>query len=389
MKKPPQVAAEIERRLKRTWHLTLGGDTSHWPHLFHLGKPTTADLHGDFGTAQQWSFAWQDWARTHDLELVCQSRRVGATQQVLPTHVKLPDVDTAARIVGTEWRARLARGRRRLLAVRTGFPALQDPSEIVRATEAYSEADFDVLCTASTWFQQHQGSGLSPRQVPIEGLHSKWLNSHRQHVLAISGVEDLGLADVRPNPVHFTYLDPIHRQSGRRLHDSVCPGFRMQPEYLPEVVIITENKDTSVLFPEMPQAISVQGHGSAGPNLISRVDWIKEAPRVVYWGDLDSRGFEIVNDYRRYGVHMETILMDPATLTRFARFKAETDDKGLPLKRSPQKAVPFLTEDERLTYEMITDSTGLYPIRVEQERIPLNVAMAALHDVLHPLSAES
>jgi hypothetical protein len=388
MKTPPQVAADIERRLKRTWHLTLGGDASHWPHSFPLGKPTRAHLDGNFGTAQQWSFEWQDWARAHALELVWQPRRIGATQQELPSHVKLPDVDTAAGVVGPEWRARLARGRRRLATVCMGFPALRAPWEIVRATDGYSEVDFNVLCTASAWFQQYQGTGLSPRQVPIEGLHSKWLDGHRQHVLALAGVEDLGLVDVRPNPVHFTYLDPTHRQSGRRLHDSVCPGFPMQPEYLPEVVIITENKDTSVLFPEMIQAISVQGHGSAGPTLISRVDWIKEAPRVVYWGDLDSRGFEIVNDYRRYGVNIETILMDPATLTRFARFKAETDDKGVPLKRFPQKAVPFLTEDERLTYEMITDPAGLHPIRVEQERMPLNVALAALHGLLQPLSAE-
>ncbi|WP_422936268.1 Wadjet anti-phage system protein JetD domain-containing protein [Sinomonas sp. P47F7] len=382
MKTPAQVVREIERRLDKSWHLALGGDTSHWPHSFPLGKPTRADLDGDFAAAQHWSFEWQDWARANHLDLAYQTRRAGATQQELPSHVKVPDIDMAARVVGSEWRPRLARGRRRLENIRTRFPSIQDPWEIVRATDRYPEVDFELLCTAAAWFQQNQGSGFSPRQVPIVGLHSKWLNGHRQHVLALAGVESLGLVEVRPNPVHFTYIDPGHRQGCGRLHDSVCPGSWMRPEYVPEIVIITENKDTSVLFPLVPGAISVQGHGAAGPSLISQVEWLSQAPRIFYWGDLDARGFEIVNDYRRYGVKIETILMDPATLTRFAQFKAETDDRGVALKRSPRKPLPFLNDDERITYGMLTDPSGPHPIRVEQERVPLGDALAALHNML-------
>ncbi len=124
--------------------------------------------------------------------------------------------------------------------------------------------------------------------------------------------------------------------------------------------------------------VSVQGHGSAGPSLVSRVGWLAQAHEVIYWGDLDARGFEIVHEYRRFGIAVRTILMDRPTLLRFARFKAETDERGNKLKRSARKPLTLLTDGERAAYDMITNPSDLYPIRVEQERIPLDEALSAL-----------
>lgn len=383
MKPTAQVVTSIENRLKDTWHLALSGDQTKWPHDFPLGKPSGSVLSGDFSGAQQWSFDWQDWTNARRLALRYASRRVDGTDQSLPSHVVIPDIDTAARVVGGEWPRRVERGRRRLATLRLLFPQHAQPWALIRSTDAYSDVDFDLLCTAAAWFREHPGSGLSPRQVPIEGLHSKWLNSHRRPVLDLAGVDDLGLVEVRPVPINFTYLDPDHRATGRRRHDSVSPGFWMEPEYQPQVVVITENKDTSVLFPDVVLGVSVQGHGSAGPSLISRVDWLAQAHEVIYWGDLDARGFEIVHEYRRFGVAVRTILMDRPTLLRFARFKAETDERGNRLKRSARKPLTLLTDSERAAYDMITDPSALYPIRVEQERIPVDEALSALVAVHH------
>lgn len=381
MKATDQVVRDIARRLARTWHLTIGGDETHWPHRFPLGKPTSRTLAGDFTSAQQWAFEVQDWATAKDLRVELQSRRVGGTRQQLPSHLIVPDIDTAAQVVGKDWTERLVRARRRGSLLSTRFPQHPDPWRLVRATDAYADIDFGLLMTAASWFQNHEVSGLSPRQVPIEGLHSKWLDNHRTHVLDLAQVTDLGLVEVRPTPVHFTYLDPEHRGRGGRLHDCVYPGFGMQPEYLPRVVIITENKDTAVLFPATQGGVSVQGHGSAGPSLVSRVDWLRDAHHVIYWGDLDARGLEIVNDYRRYGVPVETILMDRETLTRFAPFRAETDERGVPLKRPPAKALPQLKPPEREVYDMLTDPNSEHPVRVEQERMPLGEAVIALNNL--------
>ncbi|MCL7660007.1 DUF2220 domain-containing protein, partial [Klebsiella pneumoniae] len=43
------------------------------------------------------------------------------------------------------------------------------------------------------------------------------------------------------------------------------------------------------------------------------MDWIVGA-RVIYWGDLDSHGFAILNRLRSHLPEVESVLMDEATL---------------------------------------------------------------------------
>jgi hypothetical protein len=384
VKTPGQVLEGLRRKLDRTWHLNLQGTGADWPVQASLGRPTAAQLSGAFPAVQQWALDWQDFARDHDLELQWSVRRSGSSTQRLPTHLSVPDVDTAARLRGDPWPATLATGRARLQVLAQQFGAHPAPEQVVRAVAGYSSVDFELLLTSATWFAAHPDSGLSARQVPIEGLHSKWLDAagRRALVATLAGVQDLGLVDARPVPLEFTYLDPEHRASEGRLHDSVAPGTPMVPQYVPEVVIISENKDTAVMFPPVPGAVAVQGHGMKGPPLVAQVPWLAGARAVLYWGDLDAAGFEIVHRYRAAGVAVRTILMDPDTLGRYARFQATTDRHGGALVRPAPKALTHLTEVEQATYRMLTDPDSPHPIRVEQERIPLQVAEEHVHAAL-------
>ncbi len=384
MKTPAEVLDAVLRRLEASWHLNLQGPGEGWPYRFPVGKPPREEKARPFSAVQQWSGAWQDRARVHGVTLDWKNREFGNSKHPLPSHLPVEDVDVAARLCAGRWPGLLSTGRTRLAVLAERFPSRPAPEAIVRRAEAYSAVDFELLVTAATWFAAHPGSGLSPRQVPIEGLHSKWLNAKGRTELVrdLAGLEDLGLlANARPVPIEFTYLDPEHRAAGGRLHDSVAPGTAMAPQYAPEMVIISENKDTAVLFPELLRAVAVQGHGTKGPTRIAQVDWPARAEAVIYWGDLDAAGFEIVNRYRAAGVPVRTILMDPDTLVRYARFEATTDAKGVPLVRSAPKRLGHLTATEQVTYRMLTDPDSTYPIRVEQERIPLHVALAEVHRV--------
>lgn len=70
--------------------------------------------------------------------------------------------------------------------------------------------------------------------------------------------------------------------------------------------------------------------------------------------------------------------MDLVTLAEYRRFEATTDAKGRPLVRANRKDLPHLTAAEREAYEAIVDPAGGWPMRVEQERIPLEAALAEL-----------
>jgi hypothetical protein len=371
-----EVTAEITRRLRFDWHTAISGQSGgRWPHILTLGEPTQREMEADFDVVRRWALDWQQWAQQQPVELRWRSRRMRGTTQRLPTHIVIADASAAAKTVGGDWASRLARGaaRHRELAVDFGH---LDLAGVVRAVDTFTDVDVDLLRRTAIWFTNHDATGLTPRQVPIEGLHSKWLNNNRHLVATLSGKDDLGLNNRRPTRVHFTYLDPGH--VGRRYDSVAVSDLAAQPLYSPDVVIICENRDTAQLFPPMRGGIAVEGDGLAAAGVLPHLSWVAECPHIFYWGDIDAAGYEIVHLIRTAGIDVVTILMDEATYQRYERFGATTDHHGAVLKCSPRKPLAALQPHERVVYDKITDPEWRRPRRIEQERIPLQEALAAI-----------
>lgn len=385
MKTPEQVTADVERRLHNTWqdHLHTQTDPA-WPHTFPLGTPPAkADLEQRFGTYQQLTLTLRSWASNNDLALTSSTRLVHGTAQPIPTHVTVSSIDTAARLCGQAWTARLARGRARLTELRAhGFAG--DLARTVREVDTYSDLDFSLLCSTSEWFRAHcdEARGLTPRQVPVPGLQAKWLNyKGRQALIAgLAGLPGLELAPPHPSRIHFTYLDPSHLAAGGRRHDSASVGDAMTPAYTPRVVVITENKDTAVGFPPFAGAIAVEGDGM-GASTPAAIGWLRECPTMIYWGDLDADGLTILNQYREAGLPVVSILMDIATFDAYAEFGTNYDVKGNLIKVSGRRALLTLGPHEQALYDRLTDPSWTGYRRIEQERIPLAAALAAVQAV--------
>src|SRR6266851_5124850 len=292
MRTPEQATDEARTRLEKRWHLAITGTASaDWPFRVPLGNPPKATLERDFRTALTWARTWEEWAAARQLALDWRTRIVTGTTQPLPTHVTIPDADTAARLCGEHWPARLTEARRRLTLVRNSFPRA-DHARVIRGAESLSDVDFQLLLDAAQWFTENTATGLTPRQVPLPGFHGKWLNKNHALIRALSGREDLGLSS-RPTRVHFTYLDPGHRVNGGRRHESITIGDRAEPAYEPETVVILENKDTAVYFPLVPGGIAVEGEGAKAPGTLPLIPWIKQCRDVIYWGDIDASGLGI------------------------------------------------------------------------------------------------
>ena len=191
------------------------------------------------------------------------------------------------------------------------------------------------------------------------------------------------MARRHPARIHFTYLDPDHLAGGGRRHDSASVGDTMTPAYRPDVVIIVENKDTAIHFPAVPCGIAVEGNGFGG-STAAAFDWIAAAPSLFYWGDIDAEGFEILAGYRRDGLAVTNILMDLPTFDRYQQFGTATDARGNLLTCPPRRDLLYLTGPEHALYARLTDpSWGRYR-RIEQERIPLEVASSAVIETLAP-----
>ncbi|WP_433530442.1 Wadjet anti-phage system protein JetD domain-containing protein [Micromonospora sp. CA-263727] len=411
MKSPEQVLTDIERRLANTWarcvadpHAVASLATAHgtalpprpvpsqqpdqpsraWPHAFPLGQPLSTNLEKDFSFPVAWAATWRAWSATHGTSLRTRSRRVHNTNQELPTHLVVTDVDHAAQLCGGHWPQRLERGRQRSALLTSGFPHLvqaQLLAATVAAVDELSEVDFELLCRAGAWFTEHDAAGLTPRQVPIEGLHAKWLNHRLGLVRRLSGKDDLGLLPPHPPRVHFTYLDPVHLAAGGRRHDSITIGDRAQPEYQPRVVVISENKDTAIQFPQLDGGISVEGVGRGG-GAIAALPWLTTASHVLYWGDMDGDGLEILDQFRAVGVPATSLFMSLPAYEEWERYGTNVDARNRPLRARTPRPVPFLTAAEEALYRCLIAESWTRYRRVEQERIPLEVAVAAVRRIV-------
>lgn len=383
MKTPQQLLADVERRLARSWAACLTGDAGAWPHAFALGRPSSAALAADFTATVEVVGAWRAWQARHGLPVSYQERRVLGTGQQLPTHAVIPDVDTAAGLCGDPWPARIARGRQRADVLAQRYAHLTRPDRTLAAVDSMTDVDFTLLCRAADWFAQHDATGLTPRQVPIAGLHAKWLNTRQALVRELADIDALGLLPDHPARIHLTYLDPGHRAAGARRHDCATVGDLMPLPYRPLVVVISENKDTAIHFPPVPGGVSVEGMGRGG-GTAAAFDWITQAPRVIYWGDMDADGLEILDGFRAAGVPATSMLMDLEAYDEWEPFGTDVDKAGKQLAAHAPRAVPHLTDAERALYDGLTSPSWTRHRRIEQERIPLSVALRHVLPTLNP-----
>lgn len=380
MKTPDDVVADAAKRLARTWTDDLTspeGQPGAWPHRVPLGTPTGKDLETTFTGLLPAVRDLRAWAGDNDVELVQATRRVHGTDQLLPTHAVIADIEAAARVADAGWPERLALGRQRASVLATSYPGLERPSRTLSDVVRLTDVDFDLLCRAASWFSANEASGLTPRQVPIEGLHAKWLNTRHQLLRDLAGVEDLGLVPAHPSRIHFTYLDPGHLAAGGRRHDSATVGDTSQLAYTPAIVLVSENKDTAVHFPAIPGGVAVEGNGR-GARAYATFDWLRHARTVVYWGDMDPDGLEILNEAREAGVPAQSMFMDPAAYDAWSKYGTNVDKKGQRLTGRDLRPVPHLTEDELQLYRSLCSAQWTHFRRVEQERIPLRAAQQML-----------
>lgn len=139
----------------------------------------------------------------------------------------------------------------------------------------------------------------------------------------------------------------------------------------PKHVIIVENLINFLTLPKLPDTIGIWGAGFA-VHLLRDVLWLANCD-VIYWGDLDEHGFEILSDLRGLFVHTKSVMMDQATFDRYSDYR-------VPGKGSSRRFVYLTTEEAQLA-QVITEQ-GL---RLEQEHILQDDAVMQLKIALKPV----
>lgn len=375
---PETTVERVAKRLAASWSQVVAG--APWKGEFPLSPKelTGRALEAVWAETHRTKMRWDEWTAGAGAGVERADREAGyrGSAQPLPARLRV-SFDAAARLAGEEWVARLARSRARLAILRERFPDLADVAALLRLTDAYGDVDFDLACRAAEWFVAHPRSGLTARQVPVEGIGTKWLAGRGGVVRRLAGLDDLGLTSGRPPRVHLTYLDPGHLAAGGRRYDVATLGDVDAIAYRPLVVLISENRDTAQQFGPVPGGIAVEGDGN-GPGAVPALPWLGEAEHVWYWGDMDAKGLEILHQYRAAGVAARSLFMDMASYARWERFGIDHDHDGRPLGPRPPRVLDTLSSGERELYLALCSPGWTRPRRVEQERIPLDEAAAVV-----------
>lgn len=339
----------------------------------------------EFAAVRAWAGTWQDAAAGEpDLEVVFgerQTRNFGRVR--IPKIVRVRSVDGAARLLG---RTRdLNRARKRHSAIVAADGRLADLADQWPWIVGMSREDFVVLCRFATEAGALELTRLRLREVPCAGMHTKFLEDNRRVLKPI-----LAAWDVPPNPDAQSWAgrlgfveDDSTMFELRDLDGGLLPfphlalpageltggpPATVAGRHTLQGVIIVENQATFQALPRMPGIVAVFGRGFK-VRILGRARWLAARP-LLYLGDLDHAGFQMVAGLRRDGLtQLQTALMDETTAEAHRTYWVI--DQSTP---GADRAYEGLTEEERATQQLMAAG----PWRLEQERIPFDLLVERL-----------
>ncbi|MEZ5653134.1 MAG: DUF2220 family protein [Burkholderiaceae bacterium] len=398
MKSPADIARLLTRRFdlaQRQWLAGTQGRSDSMPEGFPieigLSVPTEARAVRELEAVRAWLAAWQQWQSANadagagpaaHGRLVWGERRWRVLGlQALPERIIIEHPAQCA-----QWAGQLERWQRacqRYGDVMRVWPQLADAAARAFAVLAdYETADFERLLTLVAWLDRHPASALYVRQLPVPGLDTKWLDSRRRLVGewlgALRGVdpgtvEFHELCGLRPisRLIRVRLLDPALRHQVSGLGDLTLPLESFAALALrPARVIVVENLQTGLAFEDLPGGMVIMSLGY-GVDALAAIPWLAGIP-VCYWGDLDTHGLAILNRARHYLPHIESVLMDEATLLEHQPYW------GHEAAPSEQGGDDRLTEAEaRLLADLRRGRWGI-GVRLEQERIDWRLAWSVM-----------
>ena len=380
--------ADAERKLRRWWDsgraLRALGESLPWEPLgIPLRGPTAGDLASDLERARQWVTAWQrSGTRLGRLE----QRRVGGRLvgvNELPAKLWVDSYQQLWSALGTARSA--GRFAELVAAARTETPRLVDwmVRHPLRLLEL--EPEWPAIVKTVQWIDTNVNGSQYVRQVDVPGVDTKFIERHR-HVLA--DLLDAQLAGdrvdwsrqrtdfagrygfrTRPGYARLRALDAGRPLSGPYTELSVRLGELASAPPKCSTAYVIENDITFLAFPPVDDAVAIFGGGYA-VSVLEQLHWLTDR-ELIYWGDIDTHGFAILDRLRQHFPHTRSMLMDRATLLAH---EGQWVTEASPHVASLQRLQPAELE---LYRDLVEDTLGP-SVRLEQERISYSAIERAL-----------
>ena len=134
-------------------------------------------------------------------------------------------------------------------------------------------------------------------------------------------------------------------------------------------VIVTENEVNGLALPSRKKTMVVFGQGYAVERLRD-IPWLGSR-RVVYWGDIDTHGFAILDRFRSTFSAVTSLMMDRETLLAHRNMWVMEPEQC-------SEDLQHLVASERALFRELLSGFHGDRVRLEQERIGFRWVKAAL-----------
>lgn len=293
--------------------------------------------------------------------------------QDLPTSIYFETETDYLRFLGKE--EEVDHFREDVALILAAFPELepwiiQNSLKVVRYHNRW--ADLMKVCR---FFRDNPRPRMYIRELPVP-VHTKFIEWHKGILSELLDILNPEYGETQSREFekryHLKYSEP---QIRFKILDEHIPG-----KYFSDVddlaiplsqfaaldlpvkrVLVVENKTTlytTLTLPDMAGTIAIFGSGYGVSNL-REVEWLLHV-EMLYWGDIDVQGFEILSQLRQYFPHTQSVLMDSDTFDEFFE-----KDAGVP---SSVGVSLSLTGPEQELYDLLKANNW----RLEQEKIPVS-----------------
>ncbi len=379
--------ADVRAALGRKWQsgsllsgFAIGQD---WEPLgIPLRGPAPGEIGERLGEVQEWA---GDWQRAGRGPLRVEYKKVGGRHvgsNMIPCRAWMDTYDQVWALLGV--RGEVRRFTELADSARASCPRLVSwvtchPMKALRLESRWEE----ILGTVR-WIDERQQPGMYLRQVDVPGVDTKFIERHRG---VLAELLDLQLD---PDRIDAAAADFAGRYRFRRKPGYVrfrCAGpdgfselsvradeFTAPPPGITRAYVL-ENEITYLAFPLTDGAMVVFGGGYAVP-VLAPLGWLADLD-LVYWGDIDTHGFAILNRLRQRFPHARSMLMDRATLL------AHRDQWVTEPSPSAASLELLDAEEAALHRDLVAGRLGP-SVRLEQERVGFDmIEQAVAHSRAH------
>ncbi|NNN07626.1 MAG: hypothetical protein HKL85_00330 [Acidimicrobiaceae bacterium] len=376
--------SDVIMTLRKRWSTgsylsDYAGNVTWTPIELPVKAPTASELLDQFGEAVRWAEVFQ-----RDSHTGRGAERFSITYRALkgknlgsnsvPARVRIESFEQLCALIGTQ---REVRSLDDILTQTTGTIPSLVPWVVAHPLRAVAHQNIwgDVLATV-TWVVASDTEDVYLRQIDVEGIDTKFVDHNRKLLDELLSVvlpshridPDYSAADFarrfgfkpKPSYTRLRLLNPQPQFPKEISEVTLRTDELVHLELVADTIFVIENEITYLAFPSVPNAVVVfgSGFGLAG---LQEIPWM-DSRDIVYWGDIDTHGFDILSRLRTRFAHVRSIMMDHQTLLAHSR-------QWVTEPSPTTRALPNLDDAENALYHNLIEDRYGHAVRLEQERV--------------------